>query len=208
MTARSSELVANHAYGEGGINREPVQPIGELEPGLTRVVDPRPDSYQLADGPEVINHGSRDPETGGYGFHRGWHRTSRGQGRQQSIHPFLHDRIEGWPTFRQSDPVAGSQQLATDDHAVHHGAQLTICQGERLATMANRAAGLTRAQLGDEGIHPNVRAQGRPSQLTAQRRHQAALGEPSLAGINRSFASDHGDVSRRWGLGASPRPRS
>ncbi len=104
-----------------------------------------------------------------------------------------------------SDSQGASLQQLLDNHLVDHLSELRIAERDRLlASVARGPCGLAGPQLSDQRVDPDVRPQRRPPLVAAQGGEQAALRQPSLAGVDRSVA--HG---RRWtqpALGAGRPP--
>lgn len=168
VAASRSQLVTDHPNGKVRGDRQAVQPLGNVNPCLLWVVDPRPDRDEVAGGAQLVDERSRDPKACGHVFDRWRSRARLAQGCQESSDSFAHDRIERRCLVRQTNPMPLAPQCPRRDQRIHDGPQVGVTQRQwLLAAMRGRPGGLGGAQLSDERVDTDVGAQWLPPVMAA-----------------------------------------
>ena len=191
MAAGGPERVAHASHRERRIGGQSVELRADRGPRCARVIDPRPDRHEVAGGPQLIDERGGNPQPGRNPFCRRWRRAASAKLGEQLIDPVAHDRVEVRGRTRQADPVPLSEQCAGHDQLIHDGPQLAVGLGQWLAaTVRARPRWVSRADLGDQPVHSHAAAERLAALEPPQGVEQSALGEPALAGIDRSGNHD------------------
>ncbi len=156
---------------------------------VSRIVDSRADSDQLAGHAQLLDDGRRNAEAAGEGVDSRRLHARAAQPDEESLDTLTHLRIEEGLMSRQPYAVSPSNELAGGDELIDHGTHRIVA--EEQSTGTSMAAGSRIVGLGahtcDQRINPRIGGQRLATVDPSQRGQEATRSEPPLGGVDRPF---------------------